>query len=173
MMRHSFRGRQWVPYPVEQVFAFFADPANLPRLMPQWQRARIEQSNFTQPPPPPNDAMLAPGQAVAGKGSTMIITFQALPFLPIRMKWEAIITDFHWNESFCDEQPKGPFAYWRHCHRVSRQRQGTVEGTEVLDDLIYALPFGIVSEPAHAIFVRRQIEGIFSYRQNRLLELLA
>jgi hypothetical protein len=25
---------QWVPFPLERVFLFFADPRNLPRLMP-------------------------------------------------------------------------------------------------------------------------------------------
>ena len=42
-MRHPFAAEQWLPYPVELVFAFFANPQNLPRLMPAWQKARIEE----------------------------------------------------------------------------------------------------------------------------------
>ncbi len=40
-MRHTFQTEQWLPFPVELVFAFFAYPENLPRLMPAWQKARI------------------------------------------------------------------------------------------------------------------------------------
>ena len=39
----NFQAEQWVPYPIEQVFAFFSDPANLPRILPPGQRARIDQ----------------------------------------------------------------------------------------------------------------------------------
>ena len=37
-MHHTFTSEQWLPYPVEPVFAFFANPENLPRLMPKWQK---------------------------------------------------------------------------------------------------------------------------------------
>ncbi|HEY5214106.1 MAG TPA: SRPBCC family protein, partial [Acidobacteriaceae bacterium] len=52
-MRLRFHTEQHLPYPIETVFAFFADPANLPRLMPAWQRARIDHATFVPPPPPP------------------------------------------------------------------------------------------------------------------------
>ena len=41
-MRHTYITSQWLPYPLPRVFAFFANPANLPRLMPAWQGARID-----------------------------------------------------------------------------------------------------------------------------------
>ena len=63
-MRHKFQTEQWVPYPREKVFAFFADPANLPPLMPHWQNARVEKAEYV-PPPVSSDAT---GFA-AGKGS--------------------------------------------------------------------------------------------------------
>ena len=81
--------------------------------------------------------------------------------------------EFERNHHFCDEQSQGPFAYWRHCHRVSEEMRDEIEGTVVVDDLVYELPLGILSAPAHLLFVRRQIEGVFRYRQSRLLELLA
>jgi hypothetical protein len=34
-MTQHLETQQWVPYPVELVFAFFANPANLPHLMPR------------------------------------------------------------------------------------------------------------------------------------------
>lgn len=170
-MRHTFKTEQWVPYPVERVFSFFADPGNLPKLMPRWQQARIDRCNLVEPPPSPG---LSQEKAIvaAGSGTAMTISFRALPFLPLRMKWEASIVDFEWNHHFCDEQPKGPFAYWRHCHGVLTEARAGEAGTLVVDDLVYELPLGILAEPAHAIFVRRQIERIFAYRQQQLLQLL-
>ena len=103
----------------------------------------------------------------------MTITFLPFPFSPFRLTWEASIVEFEWNDHFCDEQPKGPFAYWRHCHRVSEEVRGAIDGTLVVDELTYELPLGILAEPAHFLFVRNQIQGIFAYRKKRLLQLLS
>ena len=51
-MRYRFTAEQNIPYPLETAFAFFADPANLPRLMPSWQDARIDTATFVAPPSP-------------------------------------------------------------------------------------------------------------------------
>ena len=168
-MRHTFRTEQWVPYPVEQVFAFFGNPENLPKLMPAWQDARIESAKYIAPPPNGNMRSM---ESFAGAGTRMTISFRAFPLSPIRMTWEAVIVEFEWNDHFCDEQPRGPFAYWRHCHRVSSESHGGTVGTRVVDDLIYALPLGFLAEPVHLFFVRDQIRKVFEYRQRRLLELL-
>ena len=174
-MRHTFQTEQWVPYPVELVFAFFANPENLPRLMPPWQHARIERASYATPPAhgAPADGAFAPSQA-AGAGSTMTISFRPVPFSPIRMRWDAQITEFVWNSHFCDVQrERGPFAYWHHCHRVSAQSREGVAGTMVVDDLEYEPPFGPLGELAHTVGLRRQIESIFAYRQRHLPTLLA
>src|SRR6516165_11442814 len=39
---HRFTTSQWLPYPRAFVFGFLASPENLPRLMPEGQKARIE-----------------------------------------------------------------------------------------------------------------------------------
>jgi ligand-binding SRPBCC domain-containing protein len=180
-MRHSFQTAQWVPYPITQVFAFFADPENLPRLMPGWQRARVEKQTLVAPPdaaPPeaaPPEADCHPmhfTRPVAGIGSAISILFRPFPLSPILMRWDARIVEFEWDDHFCDEQAQGPFAYWRHCHRVFNETQDRIQGTRIVDDLVYELPLGIFSEPAHALIVRRQITAIFRHRQQRLLELL-
>lgn len=43
-MAQRFETRQWVPFPVELVFAFFANPSNLPHLMPPRLKTRIEDA---------------------------------------------------------------------------------------------------------------------------------
>jgi ligand-binding SRPBCC domain-containing protein len=175
-MRHSFQTAQWVPYPIASVFAFFADPANLPRLMPAWQRARVDQQTLVAPPeanpPGAHRSHLQFTRPIAGAGSAISILFRPFPLSPILMRWNARIVEFEWDHHFCDEQVQGPFAYWRHCHRVTEEMRDKMPGTQIVDDLVYELPLGVLSEPAHALIVRRQIKGIFRYRQQRLLELL-
>ncbi len=161
-MRYSFQTEQWVPYPREQVFAFFADPANLPPLMPGWQRARVERAKYVAPSPP------AAGVA-AGEGSMITISFRAIPWVPLRLEWDALITEFRWNDFFCDEQRRGPFKYFRHCHRITEERNGTV----VRDAVEYELPLGLLGDLANGLAMKRQIRALFSYRQRMLPLLLA
>jgi ligand-binding SRPBCC domain-containing protein len=89
--------------------------------------------------------------------------------LPLRIAWIAVIEDFQWLQGFCDVQQRGPFKYWRHCHTVRREGSGT----RLQDAVEYELPLGILGRTANAVFVRRQLEATFRYRQQRTLELLA
>jgi ligand-binding SRPBCC domain-containing protein len=167
-MRYHFNAEQNLPYPLETVFAFFADPANLPRLMPDWQRARIEHANYIAPPPPPHPF---PGseRIAAGSGTRLTLTIRPVPYSPVRLPWDALIEDFRWLEGFCDVQLRGPFKYWRHCHTVR-----TLEGGTVIHDAVeYELPLGFLGSIANAIFIRRQLAATFRFRQKRTLELLA
>lgn len=169
-MRHTYTAEQWLPYPVEQVFAFFANPENLPRLMPAWQKTRIEEASFAPPPPLPNLPQM-PGVA-AGAGTRMTISFRPFPYSPVRVPWDAEITEFTWFEHFCDVQHRGPFAYWRHCHRLAAETRNGAPGTLLRDVVEYALPLGSLGDLANTLFVARQMRSIFAYRQRRTVELL-
>ncbi len=158
-MRHQFHAEQWVPYPRERVFAFFADPKNLPPLMPRWQQARVVKADLSA--------------EFAGKGSLIVISFRPLPLLPLRMRWEAYIAEFEWNDFFCDEQRKGPFRYFRHCHRVADAERDGVMGSVVSDAVEYELPFGLLGDVANAVAINRQIAGLFAYRHKMLPKLLS
>ncbi len=170
-MRHTFEAEQWLPYPIEVVFAFFANPENLPRLMPGWQKARIEEATFAPPPPRPTGVPVVRG-VFAGQGTRMTISFRPFPFSPIRVPWDAEIDQFVWNDHFCDTQLRGPFAFWHHCHRVSSETREGVAGTLLRDQLEYEMHFGSLGELAHRLFARRQIETIFAFRQQRTAALL-
>jgi len=178
-MRHSFEAEQWLPYPVEVVFALFANPENLPRLMPAWQRARIEEASFAPPPPRPAaaDPSLRIRSIAAGPGTRITLSFRPFPFSPIRVPWEAEIAEFLWNDHFCDTQLRGPFAYWRHCHRVHPETRTTelgepLTGTLLHDQVEYEMHFGALGELAHRLFAERQIRKIFAFRKQRTAELL-
>jgi ligand-binding SRPBCC domain-containing protein len=178
-MLHTFEAEQWLPFPVETVFAFFANPENLPRLMPAWQKARIEEASFAPPPPrpAPSDPTLNFPSIAAGAGTTMTISFRPFPFSPIRVPWDAEITDFAWNDHFCDIQTRGPFAYWKHCHSVQAETRlspsgDSTAGTLLRDKLEYEMHLGALGELGHTLFARRQIASIFAFRQQRTAALL-
>jgi ligand-binding SRPBCC domain-containing protein len=162
-MRHGFQTEQWVPYPRERVFAFFSDPANLPPLMPGWQLARVERVALVAPP------LVSRASVAAGAGSLITISFRAIPWVPVRLKWDAYVAEFQWNDFFCDEQQRGPFRYFRHCHRIREEAKGSV----VSDAVEYELPLGLLGDLANSLAVKRQIRALFRHRQKMLPELLA
>lgn len=163
-MRQTFTAEQTLPFPVEVVFAFFANPQNLPRLMPSWQKARIEEAAMRPPPPMPAGEQRLPG-IVAGNGTRLLLSFRAAPWLPLRLGWEARIEDFAWNEGFCDLQLRGPFAYWRHCHRVQAAGGGCV----VRDHVEFTLRGDPLTRPMLPV-VRKQMAELFRVRQERTAE---
>jgi ligand-binding SRPBCC domain-containing protein len=165
-MRHNFQTEQWLPHPRERVFAFFANPENLPPLMPRWQQARVENVKYVTPP-----VLSSTASFVAGEGSLITISFRPIPFFPLRLKWEAYIAEFRWNDFFCDEQRRGPFKYFRHCHRTRNEIREGIAGTVVTDAVEYELPLGLLGELANALAMKRQIRALFAYRQ-RMLPLL-
>jgi ligand-binding SRPBCC domain-containing protein len=156
-----FEARQWVPYPVELVFAFFANPANLPHLMPRKFETRIEDARIEPPPPRP----VAPDESRR-------FSFYPIPWVPRRVSWLASITEFRWNSHFCDAQLRGPFTAFNHRHGIEAEFRDGQEGTLVSDVVEYALPYGFMGRIAGAM-VRRQLTRSFAFRQKRLPEILA
>ena len=173
-MLHRFSTSQWVPYDSELVFAFFADPNNLPALMPAWQKARIEHLNIVPPPgrrPTPVPRKSFPS-IIAGNDSTVVISFRPFPFSPVRQTWRAVIESFAWNDQFCDLQESGPFAYWKHCHYVREETRDQINGTLITDDVVYQIKLGRVGDLAHGLVIGNQIRRLFNYRQVQVFKLL-
>jgi ligand-binding SRPBCC domain-containing protein len=119
---------------------------------------------------------------VAGSGTRLTLSFRAVPLLPLRIPWDAEITDFIPNEQFCDIQHRGPFAFWKHCHRVRPAAGGedpahaadpAAPGTLLHDHVEYEAPLGPLGDLADAIGIRRQLASTFKYRHRRTLEMLA
>jgi ligand-binding SRPBCC domain-containing protein len=165
---------QWVPFPVEMVFAFFANPSNLPHLMPRKLETRIEDARILPPAPRP----VAPDPArrfqsvAAGVGSEILISFYPIPWVPRRVSWLACITEFEWNSHFCDAQMRGPFTVLHHRHGIAAEFRDGQEGTLVSDVVEYQLPYGWMGRIAGGM-VRRQLTSSFAYRQKLLPEILA
>jgi ligand-binding SRPBCC domain-containing protein len=156
---------QWVPFPLDRVFAFFSNPENLPRIMPKASATRLIHLNRV--PPPGNSSDKA-----AGVGSTLVTSFRVFPFLPMRAQWIARITEFEWNHHFADVQDKGPFKSWHHRHEFISETRGSIDGTLVRDVIDYEVGFSFLGSVANSVFVRRQIARTFEERQEKLDQLL-
>lgn len=166
-MRLEFE--QWVPFPVGHVFEFFANPENLPRLMPAASGTRLISLERKAAPPSPAGGT---SEIAAGVGSTIITSFRVLPALPFRARWIARITEFEWNHHFADVQDQGPFKRWHHRHEFAAEVRDGVAGTVVRDAIDYEVGFGPLGAIAEALFVQRQLRHTFAERQQKLSRLL-
>jgi len=173
LMTHRVRFEQWVPVPIEQVFLFFANPGNLPRIMPPGTRTELVRLKVVPPPGSPAvRESITDRDPLAGVGSEIVTSFRVVPFLPFRAQWIALITEFEWNHHFADVQKKGPFKSFHHRHELIAERRDGVNGTVVRDVIEYDVGFGWLGKLAQRIFVSRQLSRTFEYRQKALEKLL-
>ena len=134
----------WLPRPVEEVFAFFADAHNLQRLTPPWLGFRI----LTPPP-------------IAMREGTLIDYRISLWGVP--MVWRTRIPAWEPPARFVDEQIAGPYALWVHEHTFRAADGGTV----CADRVEYAHVGGAVGE---TVFVRPNLRRIFAFRARAMCE---
>ena len=139
---------QILPRPLTEVFAFFADAANLERMTPPFLGFQIKT---------PLPITMGAGTLIDYK-----ISLHGIP-----MKWRTRIGEYVPEVRFVDEQLKGPYKVWHHTHEF----RAVPGGTEVVDRVQYELPLGPLGKIAHALFVRRQLATIFDYRERTMSEL--
>lgn len=142
MRVREYRCEIWLPPPPEDVFPFFAEAGNLDALTPPWLRFRI----------------LTPRPIEMCAGA--LIDYQ-LRVRGVPLRWRTRITEWRPPHQFVDEQARGPYRQWVHTHTFE-PRQG---GTLARDVVRYAVPFDFI---LHPLFVRRDIERIFAFRQDAL-----
>ena len=169
---------QWVPAPIERVFLFFANPGNLPRIMPPQSGTELDRLKLVPPPGVMEEfATITDQVPLAGVGSEIVTSFRPLPFLPfrllpLRVQWIALITEFEWNHHFADVQKKGPFKSFHHRHELTGEMRNQVKGTVIRDVIEYDLGFGWFGKLAQKFFVSHQLRRTFEYRQRALEKLL-
>jgi ligand-binding SRPBCC domain-containing protein len=139
---HRLERRQYLDHPLDSVFAFFAEARNLERITPPWLSFEVLRTE--------------PEQMQAG---TLIDYRLRVHRVPLR--WTSRIEEWEPGSGFVDRQLRGPYALWRHRHRFESEGSGTL----VRDEVDYALPLGRLGDLAHPLFVRRDLERIFAFRQ--------
>lgn len=171
----QFQFEQWVPFPLEQVFLFFANPENLVRIMPPKLDTRIDALHLKAPVTRSGtEAPCAPHplHTLAGTGSEISTSFRVLPFLPFRATWVALITEFERNHHFADIQKIGPFRSFHHRHGLKAEVRNSVPGTVVKDEVELDIGYGWAGRGIEKLFVSAQMRQTFQHRQKILPKLL-
>lgn len=89
-------------------------------------------------------------------------------WLGLPMGWTSVITQYDPPNVFVDEQVRGHYHPWRHRHEFV----GDGDCTITSDRVRYSLPLGPLGRIAQAVLVKRQLLGIFRFRQRTVAGLL-
>jgi ligand-binding SRPBCC domain-containing protein len=149
MPDHILESRVWLPKPRAEVFAFFAEPANLALITPPWLGFRL----LTERP-----AMAA-----------YTVLDYRVRWLGLPIAWRTLIREYDPPARFVDVQVRGPYDRWEHRHLFIEERGGTW----VEDRVTYRLPLGPLGRLTHFAIVGRQLAAIWKYRRDRLAALIA
>ncbi len=147
MSEFTLQSALWLPRPRSEVFPFFAEARNLETITPPWLKFEV----------------LTPAP-IAMRPGTLIDYRISVHGLPIR--WRTEIAEWDPPRRFVDVQLRGPYTLWHHTHAFEERNGGTL-----CLDQVRCRPRG--GALVHWLFVRRDVERIFQYRQQRLQELFA
>ena len=148
MRFHTLRHRQWIPRPIDEVFAFFSDARNLEEITPSWLGFRILTSG--------------PIRIAEGTRIRYRLRLHGIP-----AGWETEIRRWKPPDRFVDVQLRGPYQLWHHTHRFEPKDGGTI----MTDIVRYRLPLGMIGRLAHRLKVSRDVERIFDCRAQCIQEI--
>ena len=145
---HVLQREVLIHAPIDRVFEFFADPANLSKITPK----SVGFRDLT-----PNATPMRPGLEI----------IHEIRWLGLPVRWHTLIEDYDPPHLFVDTQIKGPYTYWRHTHEF----EDLGDQTLIRDRVQYELPFGILGTITHRLIVARQLKRIFNYRARKIRKL--
>ena len=148
-MIHRLLRQQVVPAAIDDVWAYFATPHNLNEITPPNMNFEIIHGGMEK---------MFPGQLIEYR----------VQFIPLfKSHWLTEIAHVEENHYFVDEQRRGPYRFWYHEHLFTP----TNEGTQIMDHVTYELPFGLLGESVHALWVKMRLKNIFDYREIKIKHL--
>ncbi len=145
----TLQRKQLLPISPAEAWQFLSDPKNLKTITPDYMGFEIVSGD---------DRSIFPGQ---------IIQYKVSPLLGIKMNWVTEITHVVDGAFFVDEQRFGPYTFWHHKHFIKAVENG-VEMEDIVD---YKLPMGFLGDIMHQLYVKKQLEAIFDFREKKLIEL--
>jgi ligand-binding SRPBCC domain-containing protein len=145
MKESVFSSEIWLPKPPEEMFPFFGDAHNLAIITPPWLQFEVLTKNPIE---------MRPGTLIDYR----------IRLHGIQLHWRTNIVAWEPPYRFIDDQIRGPFQRWHHEHFFESQDNGTL----CRDRVHYAVLGGPLID---RLFVRRDVEKIFQFRRQKLLEL--
>lgn len=146
---YSLKKVQLLPITIEQAWEFFSSPANLKKITPPELGFNIISKY--------NGNTMYAGQ---------VIEYTVKPVLGIPLYWMTEITHVEHMKYFVDEQRYGPYALWHHQHHF-KEIGGGVEMTDIVH---YKIPFWFLGDIANTLFVKKQLQKIFDYRESVVID---
>ena len=140
----------WIDAAPEEVWPFFSSEKNLERLTPPFLNFHVT------------------GKSTEHMQAGTLIDYQ-LKLRGLPLNWRTRIVEWKEKTSFVDEQLKGPYQKWHHRHEFT----SFAGGTRMRDTVHFKVPFGWVGRLASLLIVMKEVETIFTYRNQIIGELYA
>ena len=145
MKIYTLHREQRLEKSVDEVWKFLSNPENLSRITPEEMDFKIVNMSIKN-------------QTYAGQ----LISYRIGLFPGVRLNWLTEITHVNAPDYFVDEQRFGPYSFWHHQHILQEDE----DGVTMIDEVNYAIPFGLIGQFIHWIFIKKKLNSIFNYRSD-------
>lgn len=142
---YVLESEQWVPRPLDEVFAFFSRAENLESLTPAFLGFRIVGMSTPE----------------LHEGTLIEYRLRVHGF-PVR--WTTRIEEWNPGIRFVDTQLRGPYALWHHTHAFEAKDGGTL----MKDRVRFRLPFGRPGDLFGSWLVKKDVRAIFDFRRKTI-----
>jgi ligand-binding SRPBCC domain-containing protein len=180
MRTHVLTSSIDLPRPIGEVFAFFSDAGNLQALTPAWVNFEV----LTPRPIPMHAGALIDYRlrihGVPIRWRTRIETWEPPESHTHRSGERRHEADTRPRDGiverarFVDVQLRGPYRLWHHTHTFESLPASAAMprgGTRCGDRVEYAAPGWVLEPLVHSLFVKRDVERIFTFRGETLKRL--
>ena len=149
-MIHQIKRSLLIKNDINTVWGFASNPYNLKKITPDYMNFKILNKELSS-------------KIYEG----MIIEYTVSPILKIPLTWVTEITHIKEKMFFVDEQRVGPYKMWHHEHIFEIKKNGVM----MTDIITYIAPFYIFGNILNKVFLKKQLNSIFDYREMKMNDL--